>query len=309
VTTAAGSILVVGESLVDVVTRPDGQVSEHPGGSPANVALTLARLGRPTYLFTHVGDDDYGRLVLDHLEASGVRLVEGSVLPGATSVARATLDASGGATYEFELEWALPDVELPAAPAAVHTGSIAAVLQPGAATVERILVGARRASTTSYDPNLRPALMGSPEEVRPQVEGLVAASDVVKLSDEDARWLAPDTDPEDLLAQWLTLGPALVVLTRGGDGALAVGPQARVDVRGRRVDVADTVGAGDSFSGALIDALAERDLLGADRRDALRALDEDALADIVGHAVRVSAITVSRPGADPPTRDELADLA
>jgi fructokinase len=304
-----GSVLVVGESLVDVVTRPDGSTSEHPGGSPANVALTLARLGRTTYLLTHLGDDAYGRLVREHLEASGVRLVEGSVQPGATSVARATLDDAGGARYEFELEWALPDVELPPAPLAVHTGSIAAVLQPGAATVERILVGARRSSTTSYDPNLRPALMGSPEQVRPQVEALVAASDVVKLSDEDARWLAPGTDPADLVASWLRLGPGLVVLTRGGGGALAVSRQATVDVPGRAVRVADTVGAGDSFSGALLDALAERDLLGADRREALRGLGEDDLAAVVGHAVAVSAITVSRPGADPPTREELATPA
>lgn len=298
-------VLVVGEALVDVVTRPDGSVSEHPGGSPANVALTLARLGVETHLLTHIGDDPRGIAVSEHLRASGVRLVEGSVVPGRTSVAHALLAADGSATYEFDLEWVLPRTPLPEDAVAIHTGSIAAVLEPGASTVERILLGAHRRHTTSYDPNLRPDLMGSPDQVRPTVETLVAASDVVKLSDEDARWLYPDTEPAELVAMWLRLGPSVVVLTRGGDGALAVAASGPVDVPGRAVSVADTVGAGDSFSGALLDALARLDMLGGDRRDALRAISSSDLADVVGQAVAVSAITVSRPGADPPTRAEL----
>lgn len=299
------AVLVVGEALVDVVQSPDGSCAEHVGGSPANVALTLARLGRPTHLLTHVGDDSRGERVQRHLQASGVQLVPGSVVPGATSVARALLAEDGSASYEFDLRWELPRTRLPQDVVAVHTGSIAAVLEPGASTVERILLGAHRHATTSYDPNLRPVLMGSPEQVRPLVETLVAASDVVKLSDEDARWLYPGTEPEQLLQVWRRLGPAVVVLTRGGDGAVARCAAGRAEVPGRPVRVADTVGAGDSFSGALLDALWARDLLGGSRRDALRSIDTDGLAEVLDHAVRVSAITVSRPGADPPTRAEL----
>jgi fructokinase len=298
-------VLVVGEALVDVVTRADGTTTEHPGGSPANVALGLARLGRETHLLTHVGDDDHGRLVADHLERSGVALVPGSVAAGPTSVARAVLDGEGSASYAFELEWALPSVPLPSDPVAVHTGSIAAVLQPGAATVERIVLGAHHRTTVTYDPNLRPDLMGAPDRVRPTVEMLVAASDVVKLSEEDAVWLAPGTAPEVLVEQWLRLGPSLVVLTRGAAGALAVCRGGRVSVPGEPVAVADTVGAGDSFMSGLIDGLWTADLLGGVRRPALRQVPPAVVEQVLRHAAAVAAVTVSRPGADPPTRAEL----
>lgn len=297
---------MVGEALVDVVTRPDGTLTEHPGGSPANVALGLARLGRPTHLLTRLGDDDRGRLVREHLTRSGVHVVEGSVTAAPTSVARAVLDADGVATYTFDLQWSLPRVPLPPDPLVVHTGSVAAVLQPGAATVERIVLGARHHATVSYDPNLRPDLMGAPVAVRPQVEAMVAASDVVKLSEEDALWLAPGTRPEHLVEQWLGTGPALVVLTRGAAGAIAVCRDGVVDVPSPAVEVADTVGAGDSFTAGLLDALWTAGLLGGDRREDLTAIGCQRLREAVEHAARVAAVTVSRPGADPPRREEVA---
>ncbi|MFP5347086.1 MAG: carbohydrate kinase family protein [Actinomycetes bacterium] len=300
-----GDVLVVGEALVDVVRRPDGGVDEYPGGSPANVALALARLGRPTQLLTHIGDDARGVLVRNHLAASGVQLVEGSVTSAPTSTAVATLDASGGATYTFDLEWSLPRTPLPANPLAVHTGSIAAVLQPGAATVERILRGARGNATTSYDPNLRPQLMGSPTDVRPHVESLVASSDIVKLSEEDATWLAPEMHPFELLERWLGLGPAIVVLTRGGDGLTAVCRDGRVSVPSEPVRVVDTVGAGDTATAGLLDALWSAGLLGGAARERLAAIDPADLQDVLAHAARVAAVTVSRAGANPPTRAEL----
>lgn len=302
---AGGAVLVVGEALVDVVRRADGSVEEHPGGSPANVALGLARLGRTTHLLTHVGDDERGDAVRSRLEQAGVHVLPGSVQPGPTSTAQAAIAEGGSASYEFHLTWSPAATDLPEGLLAVHTGSIAATLQPGAATVERILLGQHRSATTSYDPNLRPAIMGSPEEVRSQVEALVAASDVVKVSDEDLAWLVPGTPPEELLAEWLQLGPAVVLMTRGGDGALALTAAEEVSVPGVPVDVADTVGAGDSFSSALLDALWTQGLLGAPARPALRAITADRLEEAVRHAVRAAAITVSRAGADPPTRAEL----
>ncbi|SDQ69735.1 carbohydrate kinase [Quadrisphaera sp. DSM 44207] len=300
-----GGVLVIGEALVDVVVPVDGEAVEHPGGSPANVALGLARLGRETHLLTHLGDDGRGEAVRRHLEASGVQLVEGSVQPGRTSTAEAALAADGSATYAFDLTWSLPRTPLPQAPLAVHTGSIAAVLQPGAATVERIMAGASGDATTSYDPNLRPDLMGEPAAVRAPVEALVAVSDVVKLSEEDAAWLVPGTAPEELAAAWLRLGPAVVVLTRGADGMVALCRAGRVEVPAERVRVADTVGAGDSAMAALLDGLWEHGLLGGPAREALAGIGTGVLQDVVRRAVRAAAITVSRPGADPPTRAEL----
>jgi fructokinase len=299
-------VLVVGEALVDVVHRPDGSVAEHAGGSPANVALSLARLGRPVHLLTHIGDDARGALVSEHLSASGVRLVDGSVVPGATSTAVATLDADGAATYTFDLDWALPNTELPPEPLAVHTGSIAAVLQPGAATVERILRGAHGRATTSYDPNLRPDLMGLPEVVRPHVESLVASADLVKLSEEDAEWLAPMVDPLDLLDSWLKLGPSVVVLTRGGDGLVALCRNGLVTCPGVPVDVVDTVGAGDSAMAGLLDGLWSAGLLGGAARADLANITQGTLSGVLSRAAAVAAVTVSRPGADPPTAEQLA---
>jgi fructokinase len=317
VTVAAGSVLVVGEALVDIVRTPDGRVSEHPGGSPANVALTLARLGRTTTLLTRLGQDARGRTVADHLSASGVVLEPASFVAGPTSTAAAQLDAAGGATYEFDLVWDLPRSDggpdgQPAPgdgpPLCLHTGSIAAVLEPGAARVRQLVEAARPTSTISYDPNLRPALMGAAEDVRPVVESLVGLADVVKLSDEDARWLVPGESLDDLAERWLSLGPAVVVVTRGGSGARAWTAAGAADVAGRAVTVADTVGAGDSFSGGLVDALWSADLLGADRRRALAGIDEATLARVVTRAIEVSAVTVSRPGADPPTVAELGAM-
>jgi fructokinase len=301
----AGSVLVVGEALVDVVRRADGTSAEHPGGSPLNVAIGLARLGRDTYLLTRLGEDARGRSVLRHLEASGVRLVEGSVLPVTTATAAATLAADGSASYAFDLHWELGEAALPAAPQAVHTGSIAAVLEPGASAVEQVLRSFRGRATTSFDPNCRPALMGEASAVRGRIETLVGLSDVVKLSDEDAGWLAPGEPPEALAARWLDEGPAIVVLTRGGAGMVGWCRAGRVEVSSPQVQVADTVGAGDSAMAALLDGLWTHGLLGGPAREALARVSPEVLESVLSHAVRAAAITVSRPGADPPTRSEL----
>jgi fructokinase len=300
-----GGALVVGEALVDVVVRADGAVTEHPGGSPLNVAIGLARLGRETDLLTRLGQDERGRSVLRHLQSSGVRLVEGSVLPVATSTAAATLAPDGSATYEFDLHGELGQAALPAAPVAVHTGSIAAVLEPGATAVEQVLRDHRDRATTSYDPNARPLLMGDASRVRDRIESLVAASDLVKVSDEDAAWLSPGESAGELATRWLGLGPTVVVLTSGAAGMLGLCRAGRVQVPRPRVEVADTVGAGDSAMAALLAGLWLHDLLGGSARQALASVSAQVLETVVRHAARAAAITVSRPGADPPTRAEL----
>jgi len=300
--------LVVGEALIDVVERADGSRAEHPGGSPANVALGLGRLGRRADLLTWLGEDVEGDTIRRHLEASGVTVLHGNRSAARTPTATAHVDATGTATYEFDLEWELPDTwdEGPGDPLVVHTGSIAAVLQPGGAAVARLLARRRPTSTITYDPNLRPVLMGSPAHAMPVVDALVRLADVVKVSDEDLAWLHPGVAPAEIAEEWSRSGPSLVVVTHGGEGAFASTSSGhRLHVPAQRVQVADTVGAGDSFMGGLIDGLWSAGLLGADRRTALADIDDATVEQVLARCVRIAAITVSRPGANPPTSAEL----
>ena len=298
-------ILIAGEALTDIVVDADGARREHPGGSPLNVAVALARLGHDAHLLTAIGDDARGDAIRAHLDESGVQLTPASVRPSRTSTAEAVLDAHGAATYTFDLIWDPDTAGLPEAPDAVHTSSIAAVLEPGATTLSALLRSARGSSTISYDPNARPTLMGAPEDVRARIEENIALSDVVKASDEDVAWLYGTEDVEDVAASWRDLGPSLTVLTRGGDGAVAFSASGRVQVAPVQVEVVDTVGAGDTFSAGILDALAAKGLLGADRREMLAAIPSDDLATVLRRAAALSAITVSRAGANPPWSHEL----
>lgn len=296
--------LVIGEALIDEVRRADGTVTRHPGGSPANIAVGLGRLERPVWLWCSLGSDDAGAQVSAHVEASGARIVPAQAAPR-TSVATATLNAGGAATYTFDLAWELGDAQLPADIDVVHTGSIAAVIEPGATVVEQTLRSLRDSATITYDPNARPALMGSPSETASRVERIVALADVVKASSEDLEWLYDGVTLEDAAATWLDAGPAVVVVTLGADGCFAMCRAGTVRVSPVSVTVADTVGAGDSFMSALIDGLWSRGLLGARHRDALHRIGLDELREVLERSAQCSAITVSRAGANPPTLAEL----
>ncbi|HEY0217085.1 MAG TPA: carbohydrate kinase [Cellulomonas sp.] len=302
--------LVVGEALVDAVRRPDGDRSEHPGGSPANVAIGLGRLGRRVDLLTWLAADAHGDQVREHLAGSDVHVLTGDRVPERTAVATAHLDATGAATYDFDLTWDLPAsfAEDDGDPLVVHTGSIAVVLEPGAAAVAHLVEQRRAVATITYDPNLRPALMGSPAVAGPPVEHLVGLADVVKVSDEDLAWLYPGVVPVEIARDWVSRGAALVVVTLGGEGALAVTAAGdELSIEAPRVTVADTVGAGDSFMAGLIDGLWSADLLGADARERLHVIDAPTVERILARCVRIAAITVSRPGANPPRTTELED--
>ncbi|WP_372594451.1 carbohydrate kinase [Actinotalea sp.] len=301
--------LVIGEALIDVVRSGGQTLGRHPGGSPMNVAIGLARLGRAADLLTWFGADEDGAAITAHLAASGVDVVPGSASAERTSVATATLDADGVATYDFDLSWQVPSTwASPPLPIVVHTGSIGAVVEPGGSDVAHILEAHRPTATVTYDPNLRPSLMPPPADTRPVVERLVALSDVVKVSDEDLAWLEPGTEPTDVARRWVGLGPAAVVVTRGGEGAVAVTRSGlTVEVATPRVTVADTVGAGDSFMGGLIDGLWLAGLLGGERRAALHDAGASTWQEVLERCTRIAAITVSRAGANPPTRAELDD--
>lgn len=303
--------LVIGEALVDVVRGPEGRsLGRHPGGSPANVALGLARLGHRAELLTWLGQDEDGRLVLDHLAGSGVGVVPGSTGAARTSTATATLDPAGVARYDFELDPTMPSVDLdglsgPEGFDVVHTGSIAAVLAPGASVVEGLLSRTRHRATVSYDPNARPALMGEADVALAKVLAYVGISDVVKVSDEDLDWLRPGVDPLDVAGSWLMRGAAMVVVTRGEGGADALTASGHVHVDSPVTQVVDTVGAGDSFMSGLLDGLARHQLLGASAREELRGVGDDTVASVLAHAARIASITCSRAGADPPWAEEL----
>jgi fructokinase len=298
-------ILVVGEALVDVVERSDGSRTEHAGGSPTNVALGLGRLGLDVTLATVIGDDAYGRLIETHLRDSGVTLVEGSRTVGLTSTAIAHLSPDGSATYDFEVTWDPGLIAAPDGVSAVHTGSIAATLAPGADDVEMLVRELAPSAIVSLDPNIRTPLLPDHEDVARRVERLVGLADVVKVSDEDLAWLSPN-EPADAVAQrWRKAGPAIVVVTRGAEGSTAFARSGRIDVSTTPATVVDTVGAGDSFMSGLIAGLAREDLLTVEQRDDLGAIDPQTLARVTSAASASAAWTVSRPGAEPPSPEAI----
>lgn len=301
----ATPFLVVGESVADVVEPLEGPAVTHAGGSPANVAYGLARLGHPVSLLTELADDADGSLIRSHLAGVGVDLRTGGPRGGRTPRATATLDEAGSADYAFDITWTLEDVAPPAGAEHVHTGSLAVLLEPGAASVRALVESVRADATISLDPNLRPSLAGDPRDARERIEHLARLADVVKASDEDLAWLYPGEDLGVVARRLVANGAPLVVLTRGADGATAFTGRLEVRVAAPPTVVADTVGAGDSFMAATLHELARLGLLGAGSRARLGGLGEDAVARVLETAVRAAAITVSRPGAQPPTSDEL----
>jgi fructokinase len=301
-------VVVIGELLVDIVHTPDGRSAEHVGGSPANVALGLARLGHETWFATLVGTDDRGVRCTEHVETGGVRLLPGSTSPShPTSTAAATIDTNGAATYVFDLHWNLPPVQLPKGTAHLHIGSIGTTLTPGDAEVTDAVHRARAAGTVSYDPNMRPTIMGAPDAVRPRVEELVALSDVVKCSEDDIEWLYPGETASQVMSRWARLGAAITVVTLGPKGVTwraATGEEGAAPAQD--IAVVDTVGAGDSFMAGLVSGLLDDGLLGSlEARERLRAAGLADVAPAVDRALATSGLTVRRAGAYAPTREEL----
>jgi fructokinase len=303
--TAPGSprrALVIGEALIDIVER-DGQVTgEHVGGSPLNVAVGLARLGRGVDFLTHIGKDPRGRRIADYVKASGVQLVSGSTTAKRTPTALATLDPSGSASYVFDIDWQLAGTAEVAPPLVVHTGSIAAVLEPGCRATAALLDAYHPSATLTFDPNVRPALIDDADIARGRIDRLIERCDVVKASDEDMRWIDRIRTPDQVARTWLGLGPSIVAVTMGSRGAIAVCAAGTVRVPAPRVNVVDTVGAGDAFMSGLIDGLWSLNLLGAESRPRLARIGLHELDGVVRTAVLSSALTVARAGADLPDR-------
>jgi len=308
-------LTVIGEGLVDVVQRASG-IEAHVGGSPLNVAVGLARLDHPVQFIGRYGRDAYGDSVAAHLRASSVMLPQGpDELP--TSVATALIDDDGAATYTFDLAWELPGLAdrlafMLQGTTLLHTGSIATMLAPGATDVLAAVEYAHPHATISFDPNCRPSIITDVDYARRQAEKFASLADVVKASDEDLEWLYPGVDVLESARRWLDLGgsegPAMVVVTRGSAGPWGITAAGEASFAAPQVDVADTVGAGDSFMAALLSGIVDRGLDGAQNRKDLRELPAEGLAELLAHAARAAAVTVSRPGANPPTRAEMNAL-
>jgi len=306
------TIVVAGEALVDLAPRGD-QLLPLPGGSPYNVAVGLGRLDRATAYLGRLSGDGFGQRLRARLAEEGVDLALAEPTDDPTTLAVVHLDDQARASYSFYLEATaaagVPD-PMPVLPtgAALHVsfGAIGLAHPAGAALAELLLSAARAGHVTSLDPNVRPSAIADHDAYVAQLEEVVGHLALVKVSDEDLGLLYPEQDPMEIAADWAAQGPALVVVTCGPDGAVALSGQGRYEeVPGLPVEVVDTVGAGDAFTSGLLGWLDEHGRLRD--RAALEGLAQGTeLPAALRQAVTVAALTCTRPGADPPTRAELA---
>ncbi|MCT9139316.1 carbohydrate kinase family protein [Streptomyces violarus] len=310
-------ITVLGECVADAFTEPAAARNELalrvlPGGGPANTAVALARLGTPARFLARLSGDVFGRLFRAHLEASGVDLSDAVEAAEPSTLAVAELDAQGQAAFSFHAQatadWQWTSAELAGVDltgtGCVHTGSLALVREPGAAVVEDFLAAAAPRATISIDPNVRPLLV-HPDVYRARLAHWCGLADVLRLSEDDLELLLPGTPPEQACDTWHAAGARLVVITRGADGALASLDGERVRVPAVPTSVADTVGAGDSFTAGLLHHLGARGLLGG----RLTELCPDDVEEACRFGARVAALTCSVAGPNPPWRSQLAQLA
>jgi fructokinase len=302
-------IVTAGEALVDVVDD-NGVPRAVAGGGPFNTAIALGRLAVPVGFLGTVSRDAYGRVLVEQLMAAGVdtSLVRWSDAPTPRAVVSRQHD--GKHDYDFHLSGtALVDMspgDLPSLPGeawALHVGTLALGIDPPATAYEALVQREAGRRRIIFDPNVRPAIFGDPVAYRARFERIAHLADVVKLSDDDAAWIYPGVEGADVVRMILGLGPRIVALTRGERGAVAGSADGCVDIPGVAVAVADTVGAGDSFGAALVAALVDEGAFGPDT--SLPA-GEAVLTHAVTYAVAASAITCTRTGAVPPTRDEIA---
>lgn len=304
-------VLSIGEALIDRVSRPGTDTAEFVGGSILNVAVGLAQLGHDSTLAAWWGPDERGNRLAEHCKQQGVRTVPGVDGAQRTTLAEATLDEQGRATYEFDILWDVPPISNSREYGHLHTGSMAATIAPGADKVLRAVKEMSLSSTISYDPNIRPAIMESPSLVRDRIEQIVRFADVVKASDEDLQWLYPDTPVEEVMRRWLREGVSIMITTRGPWGAYVMlkGERDMLVIDPLDVELADTVGAGDSFMAGLLSALLDTGLLGSsDAKTRLRSARWSDVTSALHIATITSGLTVSHNGAFAPSREDVDEV-
>jgi fructokinase len=296
-------VWVCGEVLIDLI--PDGTERKAVvGGGPANTAKALAKLGIKVQFIDGISTDRYGQMVLKQLHKDGVLLDFVKFSDKPTCLAVVSLNKQGGASYEFVIEgtatfdfsatW-LPE---PSAnkPSLLHIGTLVTAIEPAASVLFEWAKQVSKVSPIVFDPNIRPAVLSDRAEYVKQVERWVSISSAVKVSDDDIYWLYPGIELDQVANNWLSLGPELVVVTFGDKGLTGYRKNEKVAVDAKKVVVADTVGAGDTVGAILVEAIIE---------DGLDKLTGDRLAAILDRAAKAAAITVSRTGALPPSKDEI----
>ncbi|GAB2718747.1 carbohydrate kinase family protein [Streptomyces bullii] len=303
--------VVVGESLVDLVWRAGADaIRPIPGGSPANVAIALHRLGHPVTLITSWGDDPPGALVRRQLAVTGLDVLRVPAASGRTTVALAYVDdATGSAAYDFLAAWDPEHIPIEPDTALLHTGSLAVVVEPDAAQVLHACkqLHGRPGRVVAADLNVRPAVQPDRAACRAAVERLARAADVVKASDEDLAWLWPQHAPQEAARALLAHGPRLVVLTRGARGAIAFSAATEVSDPASPTAVIDTIGAGDAFQSALLTALLGPHPDGT--QGARIPTGPQELERVLRECVVTGSLATTRAGAQPPTLDELRTAA
>ena len=306
-------ILCCGEALIDVLPREgkDGALVYQPvnGGSVYNTAIALGRLDVPVALFAGMSSDFFGDSLREGLSASHVSLKYLRTKPQHTTLAFVKLDG-GHARYSFIddasagrnlVKADLP--KLPKAVAALHFGSISLIPEPEGGTYEALLKREARSRVISIDPNIRASLIKDRKAHLARLARMMALADIVKISDEDVAWMTGKNDLATAARKWLKSGAKVVAITRGGAGVEVFASGRQVSLAAPKVTVADTVGAGDTFTAGFLCQLQRNGLLS---KAAVAALDEAQFAAAAAFAMKCAAVTVSRPGADPPWSQEVA---
>jgi len=302
-----GAVVVTGEALIDLVLARDGSIEGHPGGGPYNVARTVGRLEQTVAYVGCISTDGFGRRLRRELEADGVDLHGVVSTDSPTTLALAELDDAGAAEYRFyERGTSAPGLTLAAAEAALprrvgafYLGTLGLVFEPLATTLETLAARMGPETLVVLDPNCRPSVIADGAAFRGRLGRLLARTDVLKASAEDLAWIDPGTDPVTAARALIGQSHAVALITLGAGGALVVSIQHVIEVPSPHVDVVDTIGAGDAFTGAF---LAHWRAHGLGRADVGRL---DAVERAVVFACRVAALTCARAGADPPRRSEL----
>ncbi|MCZ4291377.1 carbohydrate kinase family protein [Hoeflea alexandrii] len=304
-------IICCGEALIDMLPRTTTQgedaFSPYAGGSVFNTALALGRLGLKTGFFTGLSSDMFGDILRQALDKSGVDHGYCATLDLHTTLAFVRL-VNGQASYAFFDENTagrmITEAHLPALGdevEALHFGAISLIPDPCGATYESLMRREHGSRVISLDPNIRPGFITDAARHRARIDRMIAMSDIVKMSDEDLEWFGMP-DMETAARTWLGQGPSLVVFTRGARGAIGFSREHTVEVDGVAVTVADTVGAGDTFNAGILASLKRDNVL---TKQAMKALSADAIGNALGLGARAAAVTVSRPGANPPWAGEI----
>lgn len=305
-------IVCCGEALIDMLPREttlgERAFAPYAGGAIFNTAIALGRLGISTGFFSGLSDDMLGDILRETLEKSGVDPRFAAISSRPTTIALVKL-VNGQATYAFydentagrllgigDLPVFGPEVN------ALHFGAISLIPEPCGTAYETLLMREAASRVISLDPNIRPGFIKDPKAHADRIRRMAARSDILKFSDEDLAWFGEKGDEDTLARSWLARGAKLVLVTRGAEGATGYTSSHKVSVPVVKVDVVDTVGAGDTFDAGVLAALDRKGLL---TKSAVAALSAEDIEDALTWGVKAAAVTVSRAGANPPTASEI----